>query len=1122
MRKKYYKCKRRQGVALLFALGILSLLLILGLAFVSNALLAQKVAFNNSSRAQAKMLAQSAISRVAASVMLYQHQAYNQADSSKKFWPTSFTSLFSGTDSTRIDDQLDYGNDNLTDLYSKLNYPGNVIGYRPSDNRNKITWQLVYDKSANKSSQEGHNTKNKKIIGRIAYQVLPPTSNSRLNLQQVLKGAQKRSTLSNIENQERFGEDISELNVEYTTPFIDTAMTAPNLGGLLSASSIPAYYDELYTAYASNLFPASLGTTEIEDRKDWIERWFSEGTKAADFEAFLYATDSQNEKQYFAHRFNLGDDGLTNKGDNWYNRFYSTAADAEAQEKNLFDNTVARRFNNSNAIDHLTADAVEFSEQSKRTPGKSGLPFLKSIADDPGTFSSKENRRKQIAANLNDYCDKDLIPTSNVPAEDWATTTTEILYTGNEKTPYIYELGLMGEISHTDGGTGTVTPGIAVDSASRTLKFDLNLTPAVKLINIYDGIPNALDKFTFRHALEKVTLKGEVTKVTYNKYQYEIDNGAGGTTTVEGTQPIEVTLSSPVTFSQTWENGGVPSISEVSSTQEIEIKKSDFISGYAFKEAAGNFFTCKYDASTAQIPVELTLAKVQEKYPGAISLPATQPSSMEISIDETKITEFSAQNGRMVLLADYTHTFSDGSTVTKNIGLDYVKSQKTADGSTSKEVTGTASDLSFDDSDTSTDNYKFLLGGMRGKDPRQNLNPGDWSTTYPALKKYDPNRTWADVMHVKMIDPATTPKTIHGQSNSFNSVFEVPESNPTGSSAKDQEFLPKDKFSDEERKNPAWTSSSHHLSTAIVANRPMKSLWELGAIHRGAMWETLNLKLAGKPGSSGNTVELNDHQSGKGWNDSGTKYEDGDGAILDEVKLTNNTRSYGKLDVNMTWDSYKNPNKNKYDEDLVKALFMNLRYGQDLTGFDGGTPSDTSGTPIKTNNSGWTNAIAQFVKASDSTSERPFDSRAQFLDWGTANEFLGNAFGLISKATYDTLNDAQQEEIIGKTINLLTASNGSLPTVVQVLIVAQTIRDVGGDENNKISITKIGYDGTPVTKTDCLIGQFDIADNPGVPSDSPDQKVYFDEITGETKILVTIDRNPTDGQMMVRKIEYID
>ncbi|HJH03667.1 MAG TPA: hypothetical protein K8W19_06530 [Victivallis vadensis] len=1118
MRKKYYKCKRRQGVALLFALGILSLLLILGLAFVSNALLSQKVAFNNSSRAQAKMLAQSAISRVAASIMLYQHQAYNQADSSKKFWPTSFTSLFSGTgtdsdDPPRISDQLDYGNANSTDLYSKLNYPGNVIGYRPSDNSNKITWQLVYDKSANKSSQEGHNTKNKKIIGRIAYQVLPPTSSSRLNLQQVLKGAQKRSTLSNIENQERFGEDISELNVEYTTPFIDTAITAPNLGGLLSASSIPAYYDELYTAYASNLFPASLGAQEIEDRKDWIERWFSEGTKAADFEAFLYATDSQNEKQYFAHRFNLGDDGLTNKGDNWYNRFYSTAADAEAQEKNLFDNTVARRFNNSNAIDHLTADAVEFSEQSKRTPGKSGLPFLKSIADDPGTFSSKENRRKQIAANLNDYCDKDLIPTSNVPAEDWATTTTEILYTGNEKTPYIYELGLMAKLSCTIGGT--TTSGISIDPTSGKLKFDLALTPAVKLINIYNEIPNALTNLTFRYDLEKIILKGAITKVTFDKYHYTYEDDKGVTQTDIG-DPLEVSYPLPpspqaASFEETWTadtTDTYPNIIKVASTQEIVIdRENDFLGGYAFKAADNNFFTCEYN-STSGPTFKLTDEQVQAKYShlSNVKLSALQPD-LKISATEMKITELAVQSGRMLLLADYKHTYSDASTETKKIGIDYVKSQKQAD--SELILTATASDITFNDTDSDADNYKFLLGGMRGKDPRQNLNPKDWSITDTILKKYDPATQWAAVMDVDY-DASASPQ-FQGKVNRENDA------------APDKAGNNKDK---ESRPDPAW-SSSGHLSTAIVANRPMKSLWELGAIHRGAMWETLNLKLAGKPGSSdGNTVELNDHQSGKSWSDSGTKYEDGDGAILDEVKLANNTRSYGKLDVNMIWDSYKNPNKNDYDGDLVKALFMNLRYGQDLTDFDGGTPALTSGTTLvtkKPNDSDWTDFWKNYIKkfnAEGASDERPFDSRAQFLDWGTANEFLGNAFGLIT--TYDTLNDAQKEEIIGKTINLLTASNGSLPTVVQVLIVAQTIRDVGGDENNKISITKIGYDGTPVTKTDCLIGQFDIADNPGVPNDSPDQKVYFDEITGETKILVTIDRNPTDGQMMVRKIEYID
>ena len=63
-----------RGVALLFALGMLTLLLVTGMAFVANALSARKVAANNSARTQARMFAQSALNRVIASIMMYQYQ----------------------------------------------------------------------------------------------------------------------------------------------------------------------------------------------------------------------------------------------------------------------------------------------------------------------------------------------------------------------------------------------------------------------------------------------------------------------------------------------------------------------------------------------------------------------------------------------------------------------------------------------------------------------------------------------------------------------------------------------------------------------------------------------------------------------------------------------------------------------------------------------------------------------------------------------------------------------------------------------------------------------------------------------------------------------------------------
>ncbi|MFA4943651.1 MAG: hypothetical protein WC789_02990 [Lentisphaeria bacterium] len=73
------------------------------------------------------------------------------------------------------------------------------------------------------------------------------------------------------------------------------------------------------------------------------------------------------------------------------------------------------------------------------------------------------------------------------------------------------------------------------------------------------------------------------------------------------------------------------------------------------------------------------------------------------------------------------------------------------------------------------------------------------------------------------------------------------------------------------------TDPAVNLSTAYIRNDTPTSLWELGAIHRGAPWQTLRLSKF--------------HPS------SGT-YADGDAAILDQVKLTNAADSRGRFNVN--------------------------------------------------------------------------------------------------------------------------------------------------------------------------------------------------------------------------------
>ena len=140
-------------------------------------------------------------------------------------------------------------------------------------------------------------------------------------------------------------------------------------------------------------------------------------------------------------------------------------------------------------------------------------------------------------------------------------------------------------------------------------------------------------------------------------------------------------------------------------------------------------------------------------------------------------------------------------------------------------------------------------------------------------------------------------------------------------------------------------------------------------------------------------------------------------------------------------------------------------------------------------------------------------------DFGAGGYVAGRsafAEALSTAATAAGANtDAEQEAIFGKTANILEARN-NFPTQVQLIVVAQTIEDVGGiDDDGKgvgISISAPDADGTVRTKSDCKIGSFDEADN-----------VVFDKITATTKMLVTLQRRIEDGgKLVVTDVEYIE
>lgn len=1093
--------KNESGVALLFALGILSLLLVLGLAFASNALLAQKVARNNSNRSQAKLLAQSAISRIATAIMYYQFQAANW---SPAIIPVDYSDIYSygkDKDNKVFADGLFSKDDSL------LTPPSSVSTEQPTtETFQKPKWAFIFDKPESEADR--------KIVGRIAYQQVPGSNGaSKITMDSVLRGVYKQkshatSSTSGTENHEpweyRWGKTISELNFNTSTPLNNWNSNKPAESALTETtfSSIPAFFTAYGTVYFSGEY--------ADEKKAFFERWFTGGTEPVEPEFYRYETVANGVTTEYKlyHRFNLGDiDKCDLKEDQWYDRFRN-------------DTSVTLSKNSTAILDKLAGSSAEFKLTDELTPADTGIPFLKQITNEhehkQGTFSTLEARRKQIAANLNDYCDSDSKPTSDVDATNWSVDEDkkEPTFTGNERTPYIYELGYRLAIHQ---GDATKTAGIAA-KADGNFSFQLDLYPAVKLAVIYEDIPTGFSSFSFRNSVRELALKGKITGATYHGIKYEyVSGGKTQSDTVDAELSLSDHTFEPPTFDYTWNSSSDQKLQVPAETDNsISFPTTPSLSGYPFKAAdttGNNCWSGSYDTTATsdkfKIENDYLAEIVKAKTSRTPSKIVSGPTS--ITVNEVQIDAVAVKRGPLLLRGVY----SDGKGGSSEFGVDYVRSTENEENILKFNPTGSSLSL------TQAEDFTFLLGGIQGMDPRQNLNEDDWHVSARATAG---TSQWYAVMDVSTGTPVTGKANVSHGSDAPAHPFDP--GMATDTSKYDQEKKVANN-------GPAWGDDTNHLSTAYIRNAPMQSLWELGVIHRGAAWQTLNLKAAGAPKdpsspAAATSISPADMKQNLAWsNAEGTSYASGDGGILEQVKLTENAYCYGKIDINMLCSdtSINKGYQSKYDDEMGQALFYNILYGQKISDFE----TSTTGTRLTS-----TSGVVSYLKSSD---KRPFASRTQFLDWTTGGNSLANAFGA---ATLTSASDAQLEEIVGKTINLLKAEP-SASNVIQFIVVAQTIRDLSG------TVARVRPDDAAVVTRNCAYGQFDVAryidkdgskitsdasgnisndgSDPSTPdsTQSPDDFIYFDEITGEVKMLVTLEKvSEVTGQIVVTSIEYID
>ncbi len=199
------------------------------------------------------------------------------------------------------------------------------------------------------------------------------------------------------------------------------------------------------------------------------------------------------------------------------------------------------------------------------------------------------------------------------------------------------------------------------------------------------------------------------------------------------------------------------------------------------------------------------------------------------------------------------------------------------------------------------------------------------------------------------------------------------------------------------------TTQPWQASTMYISNNGISTMWELGAIHRGEPWQTINLHTFNSAA---------DETTGLG------VYADGDANILEQLKLTQSNRVYGKININT------------HSAKVLKGLLTNIRIGATYaapgTGADGISESE-AGKIAYEEDSGVPKIECWLYQNGAATSEPPFANRGRLAD-----------IAHLQNSTAGTQNtDAAKEEIICKIAQLCTTRTN----FYTVIVVSQIIKD---------------------------------------------------------------------------------
>ena len=601
------------------------------------------------------------------------------------------------------------------------------------------------------------------------------------------------------------------------------------------------------------------------------------------------------------------------------------------------------------------------------------LDWLQYMVDDDGNSITLD-----VAANIKDYSDTDSYastdfdPTATVEADLFK----EPLFCGNEKVAYINEVALKSDFARDADGN-----------------YNVRIYGAVELLNLYcnpEDCSAAECTVPAGHVKVKYTGKLKVFKQTF-KYVLKSTEGDGGGSDSGGDgggsnpggewQPAPSAEGGDITELGTYDMTG---IQELSSASDGWYRFSDG------EEAAGQTGILKpahLGYNTIYVKKQLDWSALKTLCPDMPAAGMEVEIAKDVSAPVIDVTTKTIYSFYVVFDKCVAYTYGDDA---KEMDSLYDVASLELDGNKNYCVdTKKKNEDYFGDVVGADGNISPTYPGTPGFFNKENITVDFESKDSRCNHRYNAGGTFWTVNQWQAPASGTGAMTAPAQTLDKDNTDGFP-TNATASASVDMEHDVKFPNASD---TLASAQGNRTYSTAYIRNEPMRSLWELGAIHRGYPNQTINLKQFTEKADWATADKVT--------------YAEGDAGMLDQVKIGPLLFVEGKVNANM-----RNP---LVWEDLLGGIAYGW-YEPSVANF---TVFDKASTPSAPN----------YTKLYDGSA------------WSGLARPTSYSRGAIAKVLQNVLtatNDRDWEAYIGKTAQLLTTRC----ELYSLLLYAESLDDV--------------------------------------------------------------------------------